>query len=42
MIRMRNFMIHEYDIIDMHIVYETVKTDLPPLIQGLEKRIKEN
>ena len=38
MIRMRNFMIHEYDGIDMHIVYETVKTDLPPLIRELEKK----
>ncbi len=29
---MRNMMIHEYDGVDLYIVWETVNTDLPPLI----------
>ena len=34
---MRNLMIHEYDDIDIAIVWETVKNDLPLLIDSLEK-----
>ena len=34
---MRNFLIHEYDDIDMKIVWDTVKNNLPPLITELEK-----
>lgn len=34
---MRNFLIHEYDDIDMKIVWDTVKNNLPPLISELEK-----
>ena len=37
MIGMRNFMIHEYDNVDLKTVYNTVKNDLPPLIESLEK-----
>jgi len=37
MIGMRNLMIHEYDDIDIAIVWETVKNDLPLLIDSLEK-----
>jgi len=36
MIRMRNVMIHNYDGLDMHIVFETLITDLPPLIKTLK------
>ena len=36
MIRMRNIMIHEYDGIDLPIVWETVIHDLPLLIATLE------
>ncbi|KAA3606186.1 MAG: DUF86 domain-containing protein [Calditrichaeota bacterium] len=34
---MRNFLIHEYDDVDFEVVWETVKTNLPPLIKQLEK-----
>lgn len=37
MVKMRNFMIHEYDDIDPNIIYETAKTDLPKLIITIEK-----
>lgn len=37
MVSMRNIMIHEYDDIDLAIVWETVNNDLPPLIDALEK-----
>jgi len=36
MVGMRNVMIHDYDDVDMVIVWETVKNDLPPLISELE------
>lgn len=35
MIGMRNMMIHEYDGVDLDIVWETVETDLPALIQAI-------
>jgi uncharacterized protein with HEPN domain len=35
MIRMRNFLIHEYDDVDPAIVWDTIKNDLPPLISAL-------
>jgi|GEM_PF-6461181 len=28
-------MIHEYDDVDLHIVWETIHCDLPPLIDGI-------
>jgi len=37
MIGMRNLMVHEYDDIDIAIVWETVINDLPLLIDSLEK-----
>ncbi len=37
MVGMRNIMIHEYDDVDLVIVWETVNNDLPPLIDALEK-----
>ena len=36
MIGMRNIMIHDYNDVDMVIVWETVQNDLPPLISALE------
>jgi len=40
MVGMRNIMIHEYDDVDLVIVWETVNNDLPPLIDALEKRLQ--
>ncbi len=37
MIAMRNVMIHEYDDIDLPLVWETVRTNLPALVKSLEK-----
>lgn len=36
MVGMRNVMIHDYDDVDMVIVWETIQNDLPPLISALE------
>ena len=36
LIGMRNIMIHEYDDVDLHIVWETVHCDLSPLIDAIE------
>jgi len=36
---MRNAMIHEYDDVDMVIVWETVKSDIPALVTTIEKII---
>lgn len=35
MIGMRNIMIHEYDNVDLHIVWNTVKNSLPDLIDAI-------
>ncbi len=37
MIAMRNVMIHDYDEIDLVIVWDTVQGDLPKLVEQLEK-----
>lgn len=34
---MRNFLIHQYGEIDVHIVWDTVQSDLPLLIAELER-----
>jgi uncharacterized protein with HEPN domain len=36
-IGMRNIMIHEYDDIDLDMVFRTAKKDLPPLIESIER-----
>jgi uncharacterized protein with HEPN domain len=36
---MRNIMIHEYDDVDMVIVWETVQRDIPVLISAIEEII---
>lgn len=40
MIGMRNQVIHMYDGVDMHVVWHTVKDDLPALIDALERLIE--
>ena len=37
---MRNRLIHGYDQIDLHIMWDTIEDDLPPLITELEKLSK--
>lgn len=37
MIGMRNVMIHGYDDVDLTVVWNTVKDDLPALIEALER-----
>ena len=37
MIRMRNRIIHEYDRVDLQIVWDTVTQDLPRLVRQLEE-----
>ncbi len=39
MVSMRNIMIHEYEDVDLGIVWDTVQNDLPPLIALLEPLI---
>jgi len=39
LIAMRNVMVHEYEDIDLGIVWDTVKNDLPPLVADLEKAL---
>ena len=36
MIGMRNFMIHEYDDVDLQVVWDTVREHLPKLIETIE------
>ena len=36
MIGMRNLLIHEYDDVDLSIVWDTVRIDLPALINAIE------
>lgn len=40
MIRMRNVMIHEYDGVDLVVVWETIHRDLPMLVDSLENLLK--
>jgi uncharacterized protein with HEPN domain len=37
MVDMRNFTIHQYWDVDVNIVWETVKDDLPPVIAAIER-----
>jgi uncharacterized protein with HEPN domain len=39
MTQMRNLVIHQYDDVDLTIVWDTVQTDLPPLIAALKQII---
>lgn len=38
---MRNALIHEYDEVDIQVVWDTVKNDLPPLVESLRKILYE-
>ena len=40
-IGMRNRLVHGYDVIDYDLLWETVTSDLPPLIAALQKIVKE-
>jgi len=33
----RNIVIHEYDNVDLTVIWDAVKKDLPPLIEALEQ-----
>ena len=37
MVAMRNIVIHEYDNLDLTIIWDAVKNDLPPLIETLQQ-----
>lgn len=41
-VSMRNFLIHEYDEVDLHLVWRTVKNNLPRLVSELENSLKED
>ena len=36
-IGMRNFMIHEYDNVDLDVIWSTLKRDIPLLLEQIEK-----
>lgn len=38
---MRNRLIHGYDVVDLNLLWDTVETDIPPLIRQLEAIITE-
>jgi uncharacterized protein with HEPN domain len=40
-IGMRNRLVHGYDVIDYDLLWDTVTSDLPPLIAALQKIVKE-
>ncbi len=39
---MRNRLIHGYDVVDLNLLWDTVTTDLPPLIATLEEILGTN
>lgn len=39
---MRNILIHDYDDVDLNVVWDTVERDLPPLIVHLETYLAAN
>jgi uncharacterized protein with HEPN domain len=41
-IGMRNRLVHGYDVIDYALLWDTVATDLPPLIAGLQKIVRQS
>jgi uncharacterized protein with HEPN domain len=40
-VSMRNRIIHAYDDVDFDVLWDTIELDLPPLIEQLQKIIKE-
>jgi uncharacterized protein with HEPN domain len=41
MLTMRNIVIHEYHGVNLSIIWQTVKEDLPPLVSGLKRILQE-
>jgi uncharacterized protein with HEPN domain len=39
---MRNILIHDYDDVDLDVVWETIQRDLPPLVAKLENHLAQN
>jgi uncharacterized protein with HEPN domain len=39
---MRNRLVHGYDMVDLDLLWDTVESDLPPLIAQLESILKDN
>jgi len=39
---MRNILIHDYDDVDLDVVWETTQKDIPPLIERLEAYLASN
>jgi uncharacterized protein with HEPN domain len=39
---MRNILIHDYDDVDLDVVWDTIQRDVPPLIARLEKYLAAN
>ena len=39
---MRNILIHDYDDVDLDVVWDTIQRDVPPLIVRLEKYLAAN
>ena len=39
---MRNILIHDYDDVDLDVVWDTIQRDVPPLIVRLEKHLAAN
>lgn len=39
---MRNILIHDYDDVDLNVVWDTIERDLPSLITHLEKHLAAN
>jgi len=39
---MRNILIHDYDDVDLNVVWDTIQRDLPPLISHLETYLAAN
>jgi uncharacterized protein with HEPN domain len=42
MLTMRNIVIHEYHGVNLTIIWETIKEDLPPLVSPLKRILEEN
>jgi uncharacterized protein with HEPN domain len=40
-IGMRNRLVHGYDVIDLDLLWDTVTSDLPPLITALQESVKD-
>ena len=38
---MRNRLVHGYDVVDYDLLYDTIRTDLPPLIEQLRGIVRE-